>query len=182
LADWKLILLLPTPLLFLLLLLLLLWVVVMFYSTHPQDRVVRYGLGTIPNTDAVFQWRSVHAVYYTVRCCRCCCCCCWCWCCLPRAAAATFLAWVNLSHLLCLKVQQFGAHANTISDSRGGQLSQVEFMLLDNCCVLHPLLCTPRVLEAAELHPATHHGVARSVSYVITAIIMHKGLFMCLQF
>jgi hypothetical protein len=27
----------------------------------PQDRVVRYGFGFDPNSDAVFQWRSVHA-------------------------------------------------------------------------------------------------------------------------
>lgn len=31
----------------------------------PQDRVVRYGLGFDPASDAVFQWRSVHATYYT---------------------------------------------------------------------------------------------------------------------
>lgn len=30
-----------------------------------QDRVVRYGAGIIPDTDAVFQWRTVHATYYT---------------------------------------------------------------------------------------------------------------------
>jgi hypothetical protein len=30
-----------------------------------QDRVVRYGFGSIPNSDAVFQWRSVHATFYT---------------------------------------------------------------------------------------------------------------------
>jgi hypothetical protein len=31
----------------------------------PQDRVVRYGFGFDPNSDAVFQWRSVHATYFT---------------------------------------------------------------------------------------------------------------------
>uniref|UniRef100_A0A383VCS9 Neurotransmitter-gated ion-channel ligand-binding domain-containing protein n=1 Tax=Tetradesmus obliquus TaxID=3088 RepID=A0A383VCS9_TETOB len=31
----------------------------------PQDRVLRYGFGAIPGTDAVFQWRSVHATFYT---------------------------------------------------------------------------------------------------------------------
>jgi hypothetical protein len=30
-----------------------------------QDRVVRYGFGALPNSDAVFQWRSVHATFYT---------------------------------------------------------------------------------------------------------------------
>ncbi|WIA38828.1 hypothetical protein OEZ86_002108 [Tetradesmus obliquus] len=31
----------------------------------PQDRVLRYGFGAIPGSDAVFQWRSVHATFYT---------------------------------------------------------------------------------------------------------------------
>lgn len=30
-----------------------------------QDRVLRYGFGAIPGSDAVFQWRSVHATFYT---------------------------------------------------------------------------------------------------------------------
>jgi hypothetical protein len=35
------------------------------YCSLSQDRVVRYGLGAVPNSDAVFQWRSVHATFYT---------------------------------------------------------------------------------------------------------------------
>eukprot|EP00879_Flechtneria_rotunda_P032181 GHRR01035348.1.p1 GENE.GHRR01035348.1~~GHRR01035348.1.p1 ORF type:complete len:171 (+),score=11.48 GHRR01035348.1:36-548(+) len=31
----------------------------------PQDRVARYGLGFDRTSDSVFQWRSVHATYYT---------------------------------------------------------------------------------------------------------------------
>ncbi|KAF8059117.1 hypothetical protein HT031_005289 [Scenedesmus sp. PABB004] len=31
----------------------------------PQDRVVRFGFGTMPDSDGVFQWRSVHATYFT---------------------------------------------------------------------------------------------------------------------
>jgi hypothetical protein len=36
-----------------------------FVCFYLQDRVVRYGFGAIPDSDAVFQWRSVHATFYT---------------------------------------------------------------------------------------------------------------------